>query len=73
MNAKIYEKDCVMSGIIGIKDNELLKSLILDWRNYSLNKDCIAPSGSSRLNHRQDQSIFQILIQIQIFKVFIKP
>ena len=36
------KKDCVVSGIIGIKkDNELLKSLILDWRNYSLNKDCV--------------------------------
>ena len=73
MNAKIYEKkDCVMSGIIGIKkDNELLKSLILDWRNYSLNKDCIAPSGSSRLNHRQDQSIFQILIHKYKFSKFL--
>ena len=39
MNAKIYEKRLVMSGIIGIKkDNELLKSLILDWRNYSLTR-----------------------------------
>ena len=73
MNAKKYEKkDCVMSGIIGIKkDNELLKSLILDWRNYSLNKDCIAPSGSSRLNHRQDQSIFQILIHKYKFSKFL--
>jgi hypothetical protein len=60
---KLANKDCVMSGIIGINSqNAAAKALIFDWVRYSLNEECIAPKGSSRLNHRQDQSIFQILV-----------
>ena len=60
---KLTNKDCVMSGIIGLNSqNALANALIIDWVKYSLNEECIAPNGSSRLNHRQDQSIFQILV-----------
>lgn len=38
-----------------------VKSLVGDYKKYSLIKDCIAPEGSSRENHRQDQSVFTIL------------
>lgn len=31
------------------------------WRQYALNRDAIAPKGSSRDNHRQDQSLLSIL------------
>ena len=31
------------------------------WRQYALNRDAIAPRGSSRDNHRQDQSLLSIL------------
>ena len=60
---QLINKYCVMSGIIGIDSkNASAKLLISDWVKYSLKEECIAPKGSSRLNHRQDQSIFQILV-----------
>ena len=40
---------------------EFVKSFLLEYYNCSQNKDCIAPEGSSRKNHRQDQSVFTIL------------
>ncbi|CAG8567004.1 1702_t:CDS:1, partial [Paraglomus occultum] len=35
--------------------------LLEDWLDCALHKDCIAPPGSSRKNHRQDQSAFTYL------------
>lgn len=35
--------------------------LIALWAEYALIKDCIAPAGSSRANHRQDQALFTVL------------
>ena len=32
------------------------------WKACALNRDCIAPPGSDRSNHRQDQAILTILI-----------
>lgn len=36
--------------------------LISAWAQYSRDRNIIAPPGSSRINHRQDQSIFSILM-----------
>lgn len=36
-------------------------SLLEDWARYALIKDCIAPEGSSRANHRQDQALLTVL------------
>jgi hypothetical protein len=36
--------------------------IVDEWFKYAMNKSIIAPPGSSRLNHRQDQSILSILI-----------
>lgn len=38
-----------------------VKNLIEDLYYFSSNKDYIAPEGSSRINHRQDQALFTIL------------
>lgn len=38
-----------------------VKSFIHEYYNLCINKNCIAPEGSSRANHRQDQSVFTIL------------
>ena len=38
-----------------------VKDFILEFYNCSQIKDCIAPNGSSRKNHRQDQAVFTIL------------
>jgi len=40
---------------------DVVKGFITEFYNYSRIKKCIAPEGSSRKNHRQDQSIFTLL------------
>jgi hypothetical protein len=40
----------------------LYHGLVVPWRDYALAKDCIAPAGSSRRNHRQDQSVLSYLV-----------
>jgi hypothetical protein len=37
------------------------RELLHEWCELSKIKDCIAPVGSSRMNHRQDQAILTIL------------
>jgi hypothetical protein len=36
-------------------------ALIQKWARCALDQDCIAPTGSSRLNHRQDQAVLSVL------------
>ena len=64
MNAEhLKNYSCVMSGVIGINTKkEKIKTLFKEWMNYSLDEKCISPTGSSRLNHRQDQSLLQVLV-----------
>lgn len=38
-----------------------IKLFIDEWNRYCSIKECIAPKGSSRQNHRQDQSVLSIL------------
>jgi len=40
---------------------EWVTKFITEFYTYSTNKECIAPEGSSRKNHRQDQALFTIL------------
>jgi hypothetical protein len=40
----------------------LYRNVILPWKACALVKDCIAPSGSSRKNHRQDQAVLSYLV-----------
>lgn len=59
----LKKHSCVMSGVIGINSKkEKIKILFKEWMNYSFDENCIAPIGSSRLNHRQDQSLLQVLV-----------
>lgn len=41
--------------------NPEVMEFIEEWSRCAQRKDCIAPDGSSRLNHRHDQSILSIL------------
>lgn len=38
-----------------------INDLIKDWYNMAITEECIAPKGSDRSNHRQDQAVFTIL------------
>ena len=40
---------------------DLVKDFITEFSNCAMDKNCIAPDGSSRKNHRQDQAVFTIL------------
>lgn len=40
---------------------DLVKDFITEFYNCAMDKNCIAPDGSSRQNHRQDQAVFTIL------------
>ncbi|CAH1757200.1 289_t:CDS:2 [Entrophospora sp. SA101] len=42
-------------------DSNKVGSLVNDWVECALVKECIAPEGSSRENHRQDQAILTYL------------
>jgi len=41
------------------------KVILDDWFKYSLDKDIIMPDGSSRNNHRQDQTVLSVLMIFQ--------
>ena len=49
-------------GILGYNlENNQIKEFIQQMAEYARIKECIAPEGSSRDNHRQDQAVFTIL------------
>ena len=58
----ILKKSNLTGGLIGVNtSNKNAIKLVKKWEKYSLIQECIAPQGSSRKNHRQDQSILSIL------------
>ncbi len=65
MNAEknLLKKRNFSSGIVGmVIDDKKNQKIIDEWARFSKDKDVIAPKGSSRKNHRQDQSILNILV-----------
>ncbi|MBL6775385.1 MAG: DUF1647 domain-containing protein [Candidatus Puniceispirillum sp.] len=67
----ILKKSNLTGGLVGVdtSNNNAVK-LIKNWEKFSLNQECIAPEGSSRDNHRQDQSILSILKHQNEQKIF---
>tara|TARA_B110001450_G_C17525978_1_gene442593 strand:+ start:93 stop:860 length:768 start_codon:yes stop_codon:yes gene_type:complete len=47
-------------------NNDKVKKFIDEWKDYALVKDCIAPEGSNRENHRQDQAVLSTLAYLRI-------
>ena len=53
------------AGTLGFSvENEEVNNLINLWYKHSLDKNVIAPDGSSRFNHRQDQAVLTLLIYL---------
>jgi hypothetical protein len=50
------------ANIVGYRtDSPRATALIQEWAAAALDPECIAPQGSSRLNHRQDQAVLSVL------------
>jgi len=61
-SSKDIKKSNLTGGLIGFNyDNKFSMNIARQWKELSEIKDCIAPRGSNRDNHRQDQSIISIL------------
>lgn len=41
--------------------NHKARDLVNQWKQCALIRECIAPSGSSRKNHRQDQAVLSVI------------
>jgi hypothetical protein len=62
-NEHIYSLSSVTAGLVGIDyKSPSGYSILNDWYKASLDKNIICPDGSSRNNHRQDQTILSILM-----------
>jgi hypothetical protein len=45
-----------------LQNPSVYDAIVEPWRRCAMVKDCIAPSGSSRANHRQDQAVLSYLV-----------
>jgi len=69
LNCKNIENENRNGACLGFNTKiGLVKDFITEFYNCALDKNCIAPEGSSRKNHRQDQSVFTILFYKYIMK-----
>ena len=62
-----WKSDEVMlaSGLVAFDtQNKSAMKLLLEWAKYAQIKECIAPEGSNRKNHRQDQALLAVLAGI---------
>ena len=73
VNNSISSKRNLTGGIIGINPKlDWPKELIDNWYKHSSVEECISPEGSSRENHRQDQSLLSILFYQDVNKYILK-
>jgi hypothetical protein len=42
--------------------SDIYTSVVVPWASCALQRDCIAPQGSSRQNHRQDQAALTVIL-----------
>ena len=49
------------------------RNVIVPWKTCAMNKDCIAPPGSSRKNHRQDQAVLSYLVHKAGYRIADAP
>ena len=63
----IYEDEWsrICSGgivLIDSRNQSIVDNIVKPWADCALHVECITPEGSSRANHRQDQSVLSVLI-----------
>ncbi len=55
-------KECRNAACLGFCTRiPYVREFLDEWYTYCQDPDCIAPEGSSRQNHRQDQAVYSIL------------
>tara|TARA_Y100000768_G_C23982699_1_gene686807 strand:+ start:469 stop:1692 length:1224 start_codon:yes stop_codon:yes gene_type:complete len=61
----LYKNPNLTGGLVGFNSsNHDARELAKKWFQYSNIEECIAPDGSDRNNHRQDQSLLSILFYL---------
>lgn len=59
---KVLQRKNLSGACIALNCNDCRASKIINsWRDCALEKECIAPEGSNRKNHRQDQAALSII------------
>ena len=59
-------------GLVAVSANsKKAKEIIMDWSTLALDHSVIAPEGSNRSNHRQDQAVLTLLFWSKFGKVFL--
>ena len=59
---KYFEYRNLNTAVIGLNPRlPKIAYLLTEWRDCALKPECIAPAGSSRENHRQDQAAFTVI------------
>jgi len=68
IDSKNLNKNNYASGLIGFNyKSTIVRKISEEWKTFSSIKECIAPSGSSRINHRQDQAVLTLLLYKHLF------
>lgn len=63
VSSNIQNQIMCTGGVVGFYYPSSLSLTILNtWKECALNRECIAPNGSNRKNHRQDQSVLSIFL-----------
>lgn len=69
----LYSKRNLTGGIVGLNPkSEFGTNLISKWHKLCMISDCISPIGSSRENHRQDQSVLSVLFHQERKNIYFK-
>jgi hypothetical protein len=68
MNNQLQEQS-FSGGIVGLNTkHSIVQNIVHLWYECALDKDCISPAGSNRMNHRQDQAALSLLMAANDFK-----
>lgn len=58
----LYGKQNLASGCVAVNPKcAVAVELIRQWRDFAMIRECIAPDGADRSNHRQDQALLTVL------------